>query len=215
MDDTPRSLFACCSMVFFGMGYLVYKHQLLFVYLPIYESGGLFWPKIYRRWIFAMFLSQMTMAGIFLLKYAHAQMYMELVLMGLTLAFKTNMETHYTTSTSVSAHLPLELAQSLDNVRMNRRSTVNGMEKQTIDDGEEYDNEEEDDENVTFQGSRRAGAKLLYSNNSLSVSYNPASANEYTQSTLREAAARLEVDPDDLSAVLPRGGSTAPWVDFH
>ena len=91
MDDTPRSLFACCSMVFFGMGYLVYKHQLLFVYLPIYESGGLFWPKIYRRWIFAMFLSQMTMAGIFLLKYAHAQMYMELVLMGLTLAFKTNM----------------------------------------------------------------------------------------------------------------------------
>ena len=158
-----------------------------------------------------MFISQMTMAGIFLLKYAHAQMYMELVLMGLTLAFKTNMETHYTTSTSVSAHLPLELAQSLDNVRMNRRSTVNGMEKQTIDDGEE-----EDDENVTYQGSRRrGGVMLLYSNNSLSVSYNPASANEYTQPTLREAAARLEVDPEDLSAVLPRGGTTAPWVDFH
>ena len=34
------------GLIFFSMGLLVYKHQLLFVYEQIFETGGLFWPKV-------------------------------------------------------------------------------------------------------------------------------------------------------------------------
>jgi hypothetical protein len=33
-------------VAFFGFGYLVMKYQLMYVYIPQYESGGRFWPKV-------------------------------------------------------------------------------------------------------------------------------------------------------------------------
>merc|ERR1719453_2067703 len=98
------------GLVFFSMGLLVYKHQLLYVYEQIFETGGLFWPKIYRRWIFAMFISQATLTGMFILKYSYAQVYAELALMLVTLIFKVKMKATYSGTESLAAHLPLELA---------------------------------------------------------------------------------------------------------
>lgn len=109
------------ALIFFSMGLLVYKHQLLYVYYPIFESGGLFWPKIYRRWIFALFISQATMLGMFILKYGYAQAYCQIALMIITFIFKMKMKSTYTTSDSVAAHLPLELAASLDQARFGPR----------------------------------------------------------------------------------------------
>ncbi len=37
---------------------LTYKHQMLFVYEPNYETGGVFFPKIFRRFIFALIIAQ-------------------------------------------------------------------------------------------------------------------------------------------------------------
>lgn len=37
---------------------LTYKHQMLFVYEPLYETGGVFFPKIFRRFIFALIIAQ-------------------------------------------------------------------------------------------------------------------------------------------------------------
>ena len=44
------------GMLFFGVASVVYRHQFLFVYIEDHESGGLFWPKIYRRIIFSLFV---------------------------------------------------------------------------------------------------------------------------------------------------------------
>lgn len=101
------------ALIFFSMAFLVYKHQMLYVYIPAFESGGMFWPKIYRRWIFALFIAQATMTGIFILKFAYPQVYAELALMVLTYIYKMKMRSTYTWD-SVAAHLPLELATSLD-----------------------------------------------------------------------------------------------------
>lgn len=39
---------------------LTYKHQMLFVYEPLYETGGVFFPKIFRRFIFALIIAQVV-----------------------------------------------------------------------------------------------------------------------------------------------------------
>ena len=33
------------GLLFFSIGSVVYRHQLLFVYEPLFESGGLLWPR--------------------------------------------------------------------------------------------------------------------------------------------------------------------------
>ncbi|CAN0143612.1 unnamed protein product, partial [Ectocarpus fasciculatus] len=43
---------------YFFACHLVYKHQMLFVYEPMYETGGVFFPKIFRRFIFALIIAQ-------------------------------------------------------------------------------------------------------------------------------------------------------------
>ena len=212
------------AMVFFSMAFLVYKHQLLFVYLPIFESGGLFWPKIYRRWIFAMFLSQATMTGMFLLKYAYAQMYFQLALMVLTMAFKMKMENLYTTSTSVSAHLPLELATSLDaapraghhqnyhhhrdgNRAEGAAAAAGKLKKRRHPHPYSHASNAAGGRGGGGGGGRLSNAGgLLYNNNTLSMSYDPTSADEFTQPALRADATKAPepFDPRDSGAAPSR-----------
>lgn len=59
-----------------------------YVYVPKFESGGSFFPKMFRRWIFAMFTAQATMVGMCLLKQGFKQAYSIMFLMVLTYAFK-------------------------------------------------------------------------------------------------------------------------------
>jgi Calcium-dependent channel, 7TM region, putative phosphate len=50
-----------CAQVcvpYFCLAHLVYKHQLLYVYEPAFETGGTFFPKIFRRFIFGVFVAQ-------------------------------------------------------------------------------------------------------------------------------------------------------------
>ncbi|KAH8075619.1 hypothetical protein JL721_1633 [Aureococcus anophagefferens] len=63
------------GLLFFGWASVVYRHQLLYVYEPIFESGGLLWPRIYRRTLFSIFIMQLTMVGLFFLKHAFSQGY--------------------------------------------------------------------------------------------------------------------------------------------
>ena len=43
---------------YFFSCHLAYKHQMLFVYEPLYETGGVFFPKIFRRFIFGLIIAQ-------------------------------------------------------------------------------------------------------------------------------------------------------------
>ncbi|KAL7606945.1 hypothetical protein Lser_V15G20259 [Lactuca serriola] len=55
-------------LVYFCMGYLVYRHQLLYVYSPKFETGGQFWPIVHHCTIFSLILMQLIAIGIFGLK---------------------------------------------------------------------------------------------------------------------------------------------------
>ena len=102
------------GLLFFGVGSVVYRHQLLFVYEPLFESGGLLWPRFYRRILFSVFLMQFTMVGLFFSKRAYMQGYLTLALSALTYLYQARMKTLYTTSSSVAHHLPMELASRAD-----------------------------------------------------------------------------------------------------
>lgn len=56
------------GLLFFGIAQVVYRHQLLYVYVAEFESGGAFFPVVFRRFVFALLTAQATMLGMFLLK---------------------------------------------------------------------------------------------------------------------------------------------------
>ncbi|KAF9356936.1 hypothetical protein BGX34_009692 [Mortierella sp. NVP85] len=57
--------------IYFALGHLVYKYQLLYVFFHPFESSGLTWPMVYNRIVVALFVFQSTMLGLFMLKKAY------------------------------------------------------------------------------------------------------------------------------------------------
>ncbi|CAM9961549.1 unnamed protein product, partial [Laminaria digitata] len=54
--------------VFFGVAYIV-----LYVYVPKYESGGVFWFSVYPRVLIGLGLAQLTLAGYVLVRGGYSQ----------------------------------------------------------------------------------------------------------------------------------------------
>ncbi|KAL7418593.1 hypothetical protein Q5752_007051 [Cryptotrichosporon argae] len=54
--------------VYFGVAYLVYKYKLLFIYFKPYESNGEAWAIASRRQLWALFIFQLFMTGLFSLR---------------------------------------------------------------------------------------------------------------------------------------------------
>ncbi|GMJ06006.1 hypothetical protein like AT1G32090 [Hibiscus trionum] len=51
-------------LVFFAFAYLVYRHQIINVYNPQYESGAAFWPHVHSRIIASLLISQLLLMGL-------------------------------------------------------------------------------------------------------------------------------------------------------
>ncbi|KAF0927884.1 hypothetical protein E2562_036803 [Oryza meyeriana var. granulata] len=51
-------------LVFFGLAYVVYRHQIINVYNQRYESGAQFWPSVHGRIITALVVSQLALIGL-------------------------------------------------------------------------------------------------------------------------------------------------------
>ncbi|KAF8016711.1 hypothetical protein BT93_H2053 [Corymbia citriodora subsp. variegata] len=51
-------------LVFFGLAYIVYRHQIINVYNQEYESAAAFWPGVHGRIIFALIISQLLLMGL-------------------------------------------------------------------------------------------------------------------------------------------------------
>jgi hypothetical protein len=47
--------------------------QLMYVYIPAYESGGKLWPLVYKYMCAGLFIFQLTVIGIIALKYGYIQ----------------------------------------------------------------------------------------------------------------------------------------------
>ncbi|XP_054779832.1 CSC1-like protein HYP1 isoform X2 [Prosopis cineraria] len=55
-------------LVYFCWGYIIYRNQLLNVYVPKYDTGGEFWSKVHNSTIFSLVLMHVIAIGIFGLK---------------------------------------------------------------------------------------------------------------------------------------------------
>ncbi|KAL0398292.1 UNVERIFIED_CONTAM: CSC1-like protein ERD4 [Sesamum radiatum] len=53
------------GIIYYGLGWLVLRNQVLKVYVPSYESYGRIWPHIYVRIMASLILYQATMLGYF------------------------------------------------------------------------------------------------------------------------------------------------------
>ncbi|KAL0439393.1 UNVERIFIED_CONTAM: CSC1-like protein RXW8 [Sesamum latifolium] len=81
--EVPRVLlfgvlgFTCSTMaplilpfllVYFFLAYLVYRNQILNVYVTEYDTGGLYWPIVHNTTIFSLVLTQIIALGVFGMK---------------------------------------------------------------------------------------------------------------------------------------------------
>ncbi|CAO3575199.1 unnamed protein product [Mortierella alpina] len=103
-----KPLILVFGSVYFAIGYVVFKYQLLYVFFHPYESGGLTWPMVYNRITLGMVIFQLTMLGLFMLKQSY--------LLGALLAplpIGTVWFWYWTTTSykSTAKFVPLELLQ--------------------------------------------------------------------------------------------------------
>ena len=52
--------------LYFFLGYITKVYQSLYVYVPKFESGGMYWPPVFQRLTCSLLLGQFTCFGIFL-----------------------------------------------------------------------------------------------------------------------------------------------------
>ncbi|PIA25260.1 hypothetical protein AQUCO_12000007v1 [Aquilegia coerulea] len=57
-------------VVYFSLGYIVYRNQFINVYIMKYESGGLLWPTVHNTTIFSLVVAQIIALCVFGLKKA-------------------------------------------------------------------------------------------------------------------------------------------------
>jgi hypothetical protein len=130
----PIVLIPCA--VFCFLSRIVWTHQFLYVYESAFETGGeyhvrfssvqvlldrftevlsshlgLFWPKIFRRFVFGLIIAQATITGQFILKDARHEAYATIALMFLTYFFLRSTRARYD---ATSNFLPLEVATVMD-----------------------------------------------------------------------------------------------------
>ncbi|XP_022738267.1 CSC1-like protein At1g32090 [Durio zibethinus] len=74
-------------LVFFAFAYLVYRHQIINVYNPQYESAAAFWPHVHSRIIASLLISQLLLLGLLSTKKAANSTPLLVVLPILTLSF--------------------------------------------------------------------------------------------------------------------------------
>jgi hypothetical protein len=55
-------------LIYFVLGYIVFRNQVLHVYEPSYETGGQYWPEIHSRTIGCIVFMQVLFIGMFSLK---------------------------------------------------------------------------------------------------------------------------------------------------
>ncbi|XP_042475228.1 CSC1-like protein At4g02900 isoform X1 [Macadamia integrifolia] len=74
-------------VVFFGLSYIVFRHQIINVYDQKYESGAAFWPDVHRRLIVGLIISQLLVMGLMSTKSAKYSTQLLIVLPVLTIWF--------------------------------------------------------------------------------------------------------------------------------
>jgi hypothetical protein len=104
-------LILIAGLCYFGLASFIYKHQMLYVYEPIFETGGKWWPRMARCFVVALLLSQATMIGMFILKEVYRQAYCLGVVFSLTAVYYFYVAKTYI---PLANQLPFDMATSMD-----------------------------------------------------------------------------------------------------
>ncbi|KAG9071375.1 hypothetical protein KI688_005586 [Linnemannia hyalina] len=56
------------GLLYFTLGYVVYKYQILYIFFRPNESNGEIWPMVYNRIMIGLLIFQSTMVGVLMLK---------------------------------------------------------------------------------------------------------------------------------------------------
>nr|URM60678.1 BBR-BPC family protein [Gymnema sylvestre] len=74
-------------LIFFGLAYVVFRHQIINVYNQEYESAAAFWPDVHGRIISALVISQLLLMGLMSTKHAASTTPFLIALPVVTIAF--------------------------------------------------------------------------------------------------------------------------------
>ncbi|TQD98719.1 hypothetical protein C1H46_015628 [Malus baccata] len=109
-------------IIFFGLAYVVFRHQIINVYNQEYESAAAFWPDVHGRIITALIISQLLLFGLLSTKEAASSTPFLIALPVLTLSFhrycKGRFEPAFTT-------YPLQEAMMKDTLERAREPNLN------------------------------------------------------------------------------------------
>ncbi|KAL3133713.1 hypothetical protein ABBQ32_008207 [Trebouxia sp. C0010 RCD-2024] len=82
-----QPIIAPLALIYFGIGVLIWKYQVVYVYVPLVESGGKLWMQIFQHIITAMLFFQIIMIALFGIKKAPGPAVLTAPLPFITLAF--------------------------------------------------------------------------------------------------------------------------------
>ena len=100
--------------LYFFLGYITKVYQTLYMYVPKFESGGMYWPPVFQRLTASLLLSQITLIGIFGLMDSSLCSAMMVPLPIITWACNYYVWSAYWEK---GRHLPVEIAEAVDRER--------------------------------------------------------------------------------------------------
>ncbi|XP_022947150.1 calcium permeable stress-gated cation channel 1-like isoform X2 [Cucurbita moschata] len=109
-------------VIFFGLAYVVYRHQIINVYNQEYESAAAFWPDVHRRVIVALVVSQLLLMGLLSTKEAAQSTPLLIALPILTVWFHTFCKGRYEPA---FVRYPLQEAMMKDTLERAREPNLN------------------------------------------------------------------------------------------
>lgn len=104
-------LILVAGLFYFAGAAYVYKHQMLYVYEPIFETGGKWWPRMARCIVVALMFAQATMIGMMILKETYTEIYFLVAILVFTSVYFWYVNKLYV---PLAMQLPLDMAVSMD-----------------------------------------------------------------------------------------------------
>lgn len=123
----PLTLLA--GLCYFSGASYIYTHQMIYIYEPVFETGGKWWPMMARCFVVALLFAQGTLGGMFLLKETYTEIYFLVLLFAVTLTYYWYVASIYV---PLAEQLPLDMAISMDQDK-------DSFEGNAIHGGEDYD----------------------------------------------------------------------------
>ena len=124
--------------LYFFLGYITKVYQTLYMYVPRFESGGMYWPPVFQRLTASLLLSQITLIGIFGLMESSLCGAMMVPLPIITWACNYYVWSAYWEK---GRHLPIEIAEAVDRERAREAEKIEAGETVEVP-KHEYEGEE-------------------------------------------------------------------------